>query len=78
VNSKTNPTASRCTVQLTIDETIPGPVYIYYQLDNFYQNHRRYVKSRDYDQLKGTYKEASSLSACDPVIYVGNLTGGTY
>jgi len=21
-----------------------GPVYVYYQLDNFYQNHRRYVK----------------------------------
>lgn len=26
---------------------VTGPVYVYYQLDNFYQNHRRYVKSRD-------------------------------
>jgi len=26
-----------------------GPVYVYYQLDNFYQNHRRYVKSRSFD-----------------------------
>ncbi len=29
------------------------PVYVYYQLDNFYQNHRRYVKSRSDDQLRG-------------------------
>jgi hypothetical protein len=26
---------------------IKSPIYVYYQLDNFYQNHRRYVKSRD-------------------------------
>lgn len=28
-------------------------MYLYYGLDNFYQNHRRYVKSRDDDQLLG-------------------------
>lgn len=26
---------------------------MYYRLENFYQNHRRYVKSRSDDQLKG-------------------------
>jgi hypothetical protein len=30
-----------------IEKDIKGPIYVYYQLDNFYQNHRRYVKSRD-------------------------------
>jgi hypothetical protein len=30
-----------------IQNKVEGPVYVYYQLDNFYQNHRRYVKSRD-------------------------------
>merc|ERR1711871_1076910 len=29
------------------------PVYVYYELVNFYQNHRRYVKSRSDDQLRG-------------------------
>jgi len=29
------------------------PVFLYYGLDNFYQNHRRYVKSRDDKQLVG-------------------------
>jgi hypothetical protein len=46
---------------------------VYYQLDNFYQNHRRYVKSRENSQLAGTYLEVSELSACDPIIVVGDL-----
>ena len=41
-------TNQNCTIDFqTIDTKIEGPVYVYYQLDNFYQNHRRYVKSRD-------------------------------
>jgi len=30
-----------------LESEIEGPIYVYYQMDNFYQNHRRYVKSRD-------------------------------
>jgi len=37
-----------CDVEMTITERIQAPVYVYYQLDNFYQNHRRYVKSRSF------------------------------
>jgi hypothetical protein len=48
-------------------------VYVYYQLDNFYQNHRRYVKSRDSAQLNGKYKAVSELNNCDPIITVGDL-----
>lgn len=44
-----------------------GPVYVYYQLDNFYQNHRRYVKSRSFDQLNGKYLTADKLNDCDPI-----------
>lgn len=29
-----------------------APIHIYYQLDNYYQNHRRYVKSRNDKQLQ--------------------------
>lgn len=53
---------------------IPGPIYVYYQLDNFYQNHRRYVKSRDNLQLNGQYKTVKELSsACDPIVQVKDL-----
>ncbi|KVI00840.1 Protein of unknown function DUF284, transmembrane eukaryotic [Cynara cardunculus var. scolymus] len=34
-----------------VDKHMKAPIYIYYQLDNFYQNHRRYVKSRSEEQL---------------------------
>lgn len=40
---------AECKVTLTIDKDIEGPIYVYYQLDNFYQNHRRYVKSRSFE-----------------------------
>jgi hypothetical protein len=39
------------------------PIYVYYQLKNFYQNHRRYVKSRSDDQLRG----GESVSGCTPL-----------
>ena len=39
---------SRCTLTIKVTERMAGPVYFYYQLDNFNQNHRSYVKSRDY------------------------------
>jgi len=45
-DGKNNATANECNVTLTIDTRIEAPIYVYYQLENFYQNHRRYVKSR--------------------------------
>ena len=56
-----------------LESDIEGPIYVYYQLDNFYQNHRRYVKSRDNDQLAGTNKGVDDLSSCDPIIKVKDL-----
>ncbi|XP_074267718.1 putative ALA-interacting subunit 2 [Silene latifolia] len=40
-----------CTRILKVPKQMKAPVYIYYELDNFYQNHRRYVKSRCDKQL---------------------------
>ena len=42
-----------CDVDVKISRTVKGPVYFYYRLTNFYQNHRIYVKSRDNAQLTG-------------------------
>lgn len=58
-----------CHVQFQIPDRLEPPVLMYYQLTNFYQNHRRYVQSFDQEQLKGTYRDNSSIagSQCDPL-----------
>jgi len=42
-----------CTINFILDKAFTGDVYFYYGLVNYYQNHRRYVKSRDDSQLLG-------------------------
>jgi len=57
-----------CTVNLSVEKKMTAPIYVYYQLDNFYQNHRRYVKSRSDDQLNGEFPSESDLeSDCTPL-----------
>jgi len=63
-----------CTISIEIQKDIAGPIYVYYQLSNFYQNHRRYVQSRNDYQLQGTvYTSTSSLTLCDPLTSDGSL-----
>ncbi|KYQ88645.1 hypothetical protein DLAC_10819 [Tieghemostelium lacteum] len=59
---------SVCNVTINVDQEMKAPVYLYYRLENFYQNHRRYVKSRNDDQLRGVIvKDYSALQDCDPL-----------
>ncbi|KAG6620217.1 ALA-interacting subunit 3 [Carya illinoinensis] len=54
-----------CNRTLTVPKRMKHPIYVYYQLDNFYQNHRRYVKSRSDAQLKSN-SSAGDVSSCKP------------
>lgn len=58
-----------CTLQFSLPNDIGPPVYLYYRLTNFYQNHRRYLKSLDTSQLEGDALSNSTIggSACDPL-----------
>ncbi|KAJ4799104.1 LEM3 (ligand-effect modulator 3) family protein / CDC50 family protein [Rhynchospora pubera] len=58
-------TDKNCTRTITITKDMNQPIYVYYQLDNFYQNHRRYVKSRNDQQLRDKSK-ANETDYCDP------------
>ena len=62
-----NDVHGKCMLNINIDSDIPAPVYVYYQLDNFYQNHRRYVKSRSNEQLMGNELSVDQLDDCDPI-----------
>lgn len=54
-----------CDIDFELDRDMIGAVYMYYGLSNYYQNHRRYVKSRDDDQLLGRLNVAPSTD-CAP------------
>jgi hypothetical protein len=58
-----------CSLRFYIPNDIGPPVLLYYRLTNFYQNHRRYVKSLDSDQLLGNALDYNTIegSACDPL-----------
>lgn len=58
-----------CRIKFTIEKEMKAPVYLYYQLDNFYQNHRRYVQSRSDAQLRGD--ATASTSDCSPLTKSG-------
>ncbi|XP_006646949.1 ALA-interacting subunit 1 [Oryza brachyantha] len=61
-----NPTTNKsCSRTLKVPKDMDAPIFVYYQLDNFYQNHRRYVKSRSDTQLRDAKKE-NDTSTCDP------------
>ncbi|KAH9925292.1 cell cycle control protein [Fomitopsis serialis] len=64
----------QCYVQFDVPVALEAPVFLYYKLTNYYQNHRRYVNSYDSDQLKGQYVSPSSLNGgdCNPLARVCN------
>jgi len=65
---------STCVFRFEIDDDMKKPIYLYYRLENFYQNHRRYVRSRSDNQLKGlTPNDYDALaSTCYPVVSEGD------
>eukprot|EP01086_Lenisia_limosa_P006628 TRINITY_DN25608_c0_g1_i2.p1 TRINITY_DN25608_c0_g1~~TRINITY_DN25608_c0_g1_i2.p1 ORF type:complete len:319 (+),score=46.50 TRINITY_DN25608_c0_g1_i2:58-1014(+) len=61
-----------CTLQFDVKKDMDAPVYAYYKLTNFYQNHRRYVRSRNDEQLRGNNPSFSSMEDCDPRRSIGD------
>lgn len=61
-----------CTVNFTVERDLRPPVFLYYELENYYQNHRRYVKSRSQAQLVGGKPTASDLKDCEPKLKINN------
>jgi hypothetical protein len=48
-----------CTATFNFNQKVKGPLYVYYELTNFYQNHRTYVSSIDYAQLNGVRSQGT-------------------
>lgn len=61
-------TKTNCVMTLNIPTDMQPPIYVFYEIHNFYQNHRRYIKSKDNSQLAGTVIENSTaITSCDPI-----------
>lgn len=71
-HAQNDPSSSCFAIEIT--EEIKPPIFVYYHLTNFYQNHRRYVKSRSDPQLQGDSNP--SVDSCDPL--VRDSKGRTY
>jgi len=56
-----------CQIEFELDQDVHGDLYVYYELNNYYQNHRIYVASRSAAQLQGDSVAESVLSTyCNP------------
>ena len=58
---------TNCTVTITAPQYMKAPIYIYYALEPFYQNHRHYVGSVSQRQLSGQKLSVDALEGvCEP------------
>ncbi|KAI8139147.1 transcription regulator [Fennellomyces sp. T-0311] len=65
-----NLTIKQCVLDFTVPNTMKGPLYMYYRLTNFYQNHRLYIKNYDPFQLLGHRVSSGSLETnCGPLAH---------
>ncbi len=61
------PMETNCTVTITAPQYMKAPIYIYYALEPFYQNHRHYVGSVSQRQLSGQKLSVDALEGvCEP------------
>ncbi|PIM97719.1 Cell cycle control protein [Handroanthus impetiginosus] len=58
-------TNKTCVRTLIVPKKMRHPIFVYYQLDDFYQNHRRYVKSRNDEQYRNPSAERKTAN-CEP------------
>jgi len=68
ISNSSNPDVSQrqqCIIQFEVVADLKHSVFMYYKLTNFYQNHRRYVKSLDSKQLRGKFVSVKDLEKGD-------------
>lgn len=63
-----------CEITISLSDNFVPPIMVYYQLENFLQNHRRFIKSKSISQLNGSVLSTGDLKIdCDPVVTVKDL-----
>eukprot|EP00501_MAST-03F_sp_TOSAG23-6_P001510 GSMAST32.ASY1.ANO1.1571.1 assembled CDS len=65
-----------CQITFTIPEDMPYPIQVFYNIDNFYQNHNRYVFDRCDEQLSGDL-DFNACNKCTEYVKT-NIKSETY
>lgn len=60
--------AKSCIIEFNITKKMEPNIMVYYKIDGFYQNHRRYMKSKSDKQLEGKDISEEEAEVCEPVI----------
>lgn len=63
--SNANLSTEICRLEFNVPQDLEAPIYLYYTMTNFYQNHRKYVKSFFDKQLKGDVVSYGDIAASD-------------
>ncbi|KAJ0400299.1 hypothetical protein ATCC90586_004256 [Pythium insidiosum] len=56
-----------CLITITLREPIAGPAYVFYELSDLHQHHRRFVSSMDRTQFTDEWRPGVLLTTCDPM-----------
>ena len=65
---------SACVIDLKVSSHMSSPIFLYYEIQGMYQNHRRYAKSRDVLQLLGHDQSTTQVkSYCTPIVDMDDL-----
>lgn len=63
-----------CNMTVKVERLMNQPVYLYYEIENFYMNHRDFVKSRNFAQLRGdVHVDSTGNSKCVGAKYVWEI-----
>lgn len=66
-------------VDMRIEKDMNPPIYVYYELTNFFQNNRRYVRSVSPQQMAGVPISMDNLKLyCEPMLYVNGENNDSY
>lgn len=71
--TSSNQTNSKeCLINITIDEDLNSTVFVFYEIEDFYINHKDFAKSRDFDALDLNSNSQSSIK-CEGAYFMNQI-----
>jgi len=63
-----------CFIDFEINQDFKPPIFVYYELEKFYQNHKRFSVSINIKQLTGKVFSSEQIACCFPIILISDLS----